>query len=82
MTAIIVIIIVLLFCFVVIIIITVITLKALVAQAIAGQSHYNKPLWYLVKVFKNGPSRICLRQPLKYFNWYGLLRQTISLQIF
>ena len=33
------------------------------------------------KVFKNGPSKICGRQALQTFN-YGLLRQTISLQIF
>ena len=25
------------------------------------------------KVFKNGPSKICGRQPLKYLKWYGLL---------
>ena len=34
------------------------------------------------KVFKNGPNKICGRQPLKILKWYGLLRQTISLQIF
>ena len=34
------------------------------------------------KVFKNGPSKICGRQPSKNLNWYDLLRQTISLQIF
>ena len=33
------------------------------------------------KVFKNGPSKICGRQPLKNLK-YGLLKQTISLQIF
>ena len=27
------------------------------------------------KVFKNGPSRICERQPLKIFKGYGLLSQ-------
>ena len=32
-----------------------------------------------VKVFKNGPSKICGSQPLKNLNWYGL---PISLQIF
>ena len=26
------------------------------------------------KVFKNGPSQICGRQPLKYMKWYGLLK--------
>ena len=26
-----------------------------------------------IKVFKNGPSKICGRQPLKNFKWYGLL---------
>ena len=30
------------------------------------------------KVFKNGPSEICERQPLKNFKSYGLLKQTIS----
>ena len=34
-----------------------------------------------VKVFENGPSKICGRQPLQNLNWYNLLRQTISLQI-
>ena len=34
------------------------------------------------KVFKNGPSEICGRQPLKNLKWYGLLKQTIPLQIF
>ena len=27
----------------------------------------------LVKLFKNGPSKICGRQPLKNLKWYGLL---------
>ena len=35
-----------------------------------------------VKVFKNGPSKTCGRQPLKNMKRCGLLRQTISLQIF
>ena len=34
-----------------------------------------------VKVFKNGPSKICKRQ-FKNLKRYGLLMQTISLQIF
>ena len=34
------------------------------------------------KVFKNGPSKICGRQPLKSLKEYGLLKQTISPQIF
>ena len=34
------------------------------------------------KVFKNGPNKICGRQPLKYFKWYGRSAQTIPLQIF
>ena len=34
------------------------------------------------KVFKNGTSEICGRQSLKNLKWYGLLKQTISLQIF
>ena len=39
-----------------------------------------KRIW--AKVFKNGPSKIYGRQPLKNLKWYGLLRQTISFQIF
>ena len=27
-----------------------------------------------VNVFKNGPSKICGRQPLRDLKWYGLLR--------
>ena len=34
------------------------------------------------KVFKNGPSKTCVRQLLKILKGYGLLKQTISLQIF
>ena len=34
------------------------------------------------KVFKNGLSKDCGRQPLKNLKGYGLLRQIISLQIF
>ena len=34
------------------------------------------------KVFKNRPSKIWGRQPLKYLKGYGLLKQTISLQNF
>ena len=34
------------------------------------------------KLFKNGPSKVCLRQPLNDLKWYGLLGQTILLQIF
>ena len=34
------------------------------------------------KVFKKGQSKICGRQPLKSFQWYGLPQQTISRQIF
>ena len=30
------------------------------------------------KVFKNGPSKICERQPFKNLKGYGLLKQTIS----
>ena len=33
-------------------------------------------------VFKNEPSKICGRQPLKNLKWYGLYKQTMSLQIF
>ena len=36
--------------------------------------------WF--KLFKSWPSKICGRQPLKILNWYGLLMQTILLQIF
>ena len=34
------------------------------------------------KVFKSGASKIRGRQPLKHLKEYGLLKQTISLQIF
>ena len=34
------------------------------------------------KVFKDGPSKFCGRKPLKKFKGHGLLRHTISLQIF
>ena len=30
------------------------------------------------KIFKNGPSKACGRQPLKSLKGYGLLKQTIS----
>ena len=36
----------------------------------------------LEKVFKNEPSRICGRQPLKKLKGYGPLKHTIFLQIF
>ena len=36
----------------------------------------------LDKAFKNGPSKICGKQPLKILKRYGLLKQTISHQIF
>ena len=40
-------------------------------------------IWEIwIMVFKNGLSKICRRQSLKKLKWYGLLRQTISLQIF
>ena len=34
------------------------------------------------KVFKSGPSKNCGRQPSKNLNGYGLLRKTVSIQIF
>ena len=34
------------------------------------------------KACKNGPSKICERQPLKNLKGYGLLKQIISFQIF
>ena len=34
------------------------------------------------KAFKNRPSNICGRQPLKYLKGYSLLKETISLQFF
>ena len=34
------------------------------------------------KVLKNGPNKICGRQPLKNMKWYGLPKQTISLDAF
>ena len=39
-------------------------------------------IWVFKKVFKNGPSKICGRQPLKNMKWCGLPKQTISLEIF
>ena len=37
---------------------------------------------HIWQVFKNGPRKICERQPLKNLKGYGLLKQIISLQIF
>ena len=34
------------------------------------------------KVFKNGPSKTCGRQPLKNLKWYGLPKADISLSNF
>ena len=34
------------------------------------------------KVFKNRPSKIRGRQPLKKLKWYGLPRQTVTIKIF
>ena len=34
------------------------------------------------KVFKSGLSKFCGRQPLKNLKGYGLLQQTISLEVF
>ena len=34
------------------------------------------------KVFKNGPTKICGRQPLKNLKWYDLLKQTYHFQFF
>ena len=34
------------------------------------------------KVFKNGPSKICRRQPLNNLKGYGLLKQTIYKSFF
>ena len=34
------------------------------------------------KVLKNGPNKICGRQPLKNMKWYGLLKQTYHLKLF
>ena len=42
----------------------------------------DQPFNKWVKVFKNGPSKICGRQPLENLKWYDLYRQTISLHIF
>ena len=44
--------------------------------------HSNEPMDQGIKIFKNGPSKICGRQPFKNSKWYGLPKQTISLQIF
>ena len=48
------------------------SLKVLVTNALLNE------LWTIwVKVFKNGPSKTCGRQPVKNLKGYGLLRQTI-----
>ena len=39
---------------------------------ITGPSHISR-LYNWVKVFKNGPSKICGRQPLQKLKWNGLL---------
>ena len=41
-----------------------------------------KSVRHIWQVFKNGPRKICERQPLKNLKGYGLLKQIISLQIF
>ena len=38
-------------------------------------------IWDNLK-FVNGPSKICGRRPLKSLKSYGLVKQTMSLQIF
>ena len=43
---------------------------------------YKTHLYIWDKVFTSVPSKICGRQPLKNLKGYGLLQQTISLQIF
>ena len=48
------------------------------SRLVSLSTKYNR--W--VKVFKNGPKKICGRQSLKTLKRYGLLRQAISLQIF
>ena len=35
-----------------------------------------------VKVFKNGPSKICGRQPLKYLKWYDHITSNILKAVF
>ena len=34
------------------------------------------------KIFTNGPSKVCGRQPLKYLKGYGLLKQKIAKILF
>ena len=41
-----------------------------------------RPIIIWDEVFKNGPSEICSRQPLKNLKRYVLLKQTTPLQIF
>ena len=43
-------------------------------------SPITKIIWE--KILKDGPSKICLRQPSKNLTGYGLFKQTITLQIF
>ena len=46
--------------------------------------HFHQAFSFFIlhKVFNNGASKICGRQPLKNLKGYGLLKQTIPLQIF
>ena len=50
-------------------------------NSVTRNVEYNKNLIW-DKVFKNKQSKICGRQPLKNLKGYGLLKQTITLQIF
>ena len=47
-----------------------------------GRLPFRTLLVIWVKVFKNGPRKICGRQPLKTLKWYGLPVDHIPLQIF
>ena len=49
---------------------------------VPNRALYNISAHTWVKVFKNGPSKIYGRKTFKKLNWYGLPKQTISLQIF
>ena len=50
-------------------------------KQLINPSHFTANNIY-VKVFKNGPSKICGRQPLKNLKRYDLPKQTMSLQSF
>ena len=51
----------------------------LIKKTLLSETTILKKTWD--EVFKSGPSKICIRHSLKNLEGYGLLKQTISLQI-